>query len=98
ARHAPEFHTGSPVLRAEFTPHDTSPEMVAELEEGYATPHFGSPAVVAELAEHEAVPHQGSPDMVSDKVTDMGVALEAARDVTEGLTRPLPEDAPRHAE
>ncbi len=102
ARHAPTSHEGSPELKAEFTahetspelkaeftPHETSPEIVEELEPGRMTPHSGSPAVVRELNDHEAVPHGGSPDMVSDRVTELSVALDAAREMGEGLARPL---------
>jgi len=93
--HSPELraeftpHDSSPELRAEFTPHDTSPEMVEELEEGRMTPHSGSPAVVRELKDGEAVPHGGSPEMVSDRVTELQVAFDAAREVGQGLARPL---------
>lgn len=89
ARHAPQSHEGSPELRAEFTAHETSPEVIEELEEGRATPHSGSPAVVAELKEREAIPHGHSPEVVSDRVRDVGLALEAAKEVGEGLARPL---------
>jgi 1-acyl-sn-glycerol-3-phosphate acyltransferase len=44
---------------------------------------------VRELKDHEAVPHGGSPDMVSDRVTELAVALEAAKEVGQGLARPL---------
>lgn len=84
----PKSHEGSPELKAEFTPHGSSPDVVADVNAG-VTAHAGSPAVVAELEHAEAVPHEGSPDVVSDRVTDLGVALGAAREVTDGLTRPL---------
>jgi 1-acyl-sn-glycerol-3-phosphate acyltransferase len=92
-RHAPASHSGSPELRAEFTAHETSPEVVAELEDGATTPHAGSPAVVAELTDAMAVPHPGSPDVVADRVTEVGLALDAAREATAGLARPLIEAA-----
>ncbi|MBL8950019.1 MAG: 1-acyl-sn-glycerol-3-phosphate acyltransferase [Myxococcaceae bacterium] len=89
ARHAPQPHDGSPELKAEFTAHDTSPVVVELLEPGRATPHAGSPAVVRELNDHEAVPHEGSPEVVGGRVTELSVAFEAAREVGEGLARPL---------
>ncbi len=89
AKHAPQPHEGSPELKAEFTAHETSPEVVEELEQGRATPHSGSPAVVAELKQHEAIPHSDSPEVISDRVRDVGLALEAAKEVGEGLARPL---------
>lgn len=88
-RHAPLPHEGSPELRAEFTAHELSPEVVEVLEQGRATPHSGSPAVVAELKEREPFPHGSSPELVTDRVKNVGLALEAARDVGEGLARPF---------